>query len=283
MTDQNSEMLGEAVGGLFAVLVEQYQPTVDLVPTALAQARRDKRRRMAWGVGGGVVTFAATVAVAAIAVMSLSAGGGGASHAVWADDSNPVCAGQWLPWTSGSDASLFGKGTDAQRAVVCTEDIATLKAILPGATVTPYYETFANGSRTDFTPDQIAQLGSGTAPDTHILEPWQYSVTLNGHTGYFFISYSATRTDLCTGCDVTTSQVLPGPPGYRLVQQTAAPGSQQGMNEDLIETPRHTYLGIGVSPLSGGTFVAPVEIDQLVHNASFITALDKDLVELYGK
>jgi hypothetical protein len=289
MTDQSTDALGEAVSAMFATLAEQYQPAVDLVPTALAQAQRGvKRRRLAWSVGGGVVTAAAAVAVAVIATMSggvavAPAGGGGATPTVQAIGLNPACVGKWLPWTSGSDASLFGKGTDAQRAVVCSQDIATLKTILPGATITPDYETFGHGARTEFTPDQIAKLGAGTDPNTHILKPWQYTVTVSGHSGYFFVSYSAARTDLCGGCDEDTSQTLPGPPGYRLVQKTSATGSQQQhMNEDLIETPKHTYLGVGVSPVTGGTFVPPVDVSKLVHDGRFVAALDADLVELYG-
>jgi hypothetical protein len=197
-------------------------------------------------------------------------------------NTNPLCVGKWLPWTSASDASLFGKGTDAQRAVVCTQDLAVLKTILPAAAITPYYETFGDGSRTDFTSDQIAQLGPGTDPNTHILKPWQYTVTLTGQSSYFFVTYSATRSDLCSSCAMVTPQALPGPPGYQMVGKTPASGSQQQTNEVLIETPRGTYLGVGVSALSGGTFNAPVDVNELGHDAGFITTLDRDLVQLYG-
>jgi hypothetical protein len=157
--------------------------------------------------------------------------------------------------------------------------MATLEAILPAATITPYFETFGDGARTDFTQDQIAQLGAGTDPNTHILKPWQYTVTVNGHSGYFFVTYSATRTDVCGGCGGGASQVLPGPPGYRLLGGSPASGE---LPEVLIGTPRQTYLGVGVSPLTGGTFTPPVDVNQLVHDGRFITALDADLAELYG-
>ena len=277
-----------AVSDLFTALVQDYRPSVDLTAAALAGARQAKRRaRLAWTAGGGLAT-AAVAAVIAVSAVEVDTGptstpavtvGGGTATTHIGGALNPACVGKWLPWTDQSDASLFGKGTDAQRAVVCTNDMEMLKTVVPGVTVAPYFETFAEGQNTDFTPDQIAKMGSGLAPDTHILKPWQYDATLSGKTAYFFISYSTNRSDVGTGCVPVTPQPLSGPrPGYQLVCAT----SESGMTEVLVETPDHAYFGIGVSPLTGGPFTPPFDPAKLVKDSRFIAALDADLQTLYG-
>jgi hypothetical protein len=293
MTNHESDALdaasGAALGGLLATLAQDCRPAADLVPAALAGARRAKRRsRLAWTAGGGLATAAAAVAAMAVA-MNGGVGRSASATAVW---TGPVqlygavdkaCAGTWLPSVPGSDSILFGTGTGAQRAAVCTRDIKTLKALMPGLAIAPYFETLADGEHADITAEQIALMGSGLAPDTHILKPWQYSVTLNGSPAYFFVTYSAKRTDVCAGCQAATPQALPGPrAGYRLVGETPrTPGPVTGI-EVLVETPEHAYLGIGVSPLTAGARTLPFAPDELVKDAGFVAALDADLRTLNG-
>jgi len=288
------------VSGLLETLVADYGPKVDLVPAALAGARRAKRRvRVAWTAGGALVTATAVAAVlAAGATVTRSVptaigtegsapatqgavARGSTAHAHGALDA--ACVGKWLPWTDQSDAVLFGKGTDAQRAVVCTEDIDTVKTVMPGFKVTPMFEPYSDGKNTDFTSDQIAQLGPGLSPNTPILKPWQYAVIQHGKPTYFYVTYSGNRADVCTGCTTSLSQPLPGPrPGYRLIAETPKTGSPVDTVEVLVETPEHTYLGIGLSPMSNGVFTPPFDVSKLVKDSRFLAALDADLGTLYG-
>ena len=292
-----------AIGPLFATLVQDYNPAVDLVPAALAGARRTKRRaRVAWTAGGGglvaaaaaaTVLFTGATGTGSVPTTSATAGGGAATQGAAPPDTttaahtpgalDTACVGKWLPWSGGSESAMFGKGTVAQRAVVCTNDIEAMKTILPGLAIVPYFEQYAAGVNTDFTTDQIAQLGPGLSPDTHILEPWQYTATLTGHAAYFYISYSTTRSSVCTSCTPVQPQPLAGPrPGYQLVAETPQAEGNPGTIEVLIETPAHAYLGIGVSPVTGGTFTPPFDMTKLVKDSRFIAALDTDLRTLYG-
>ena len=277
-----------AVGGLLATLVRDYNPAVDLVPAALAGARRAKRRaRVAWTAGGGLVAAAAAAVVLVTGATgagplptAIATGSGGAANQ--GTGSSGACVGKWLPWSGESESALFGKGTVAQRAVVCAEDVAAMKRIYPGLAIVPFFEEYAAGKSTDFTTDQIAQLGPGLSPDTHILEPWQYTATLGGHAAYFYITYSSTRSDVCTGCTAIQPQPLPGPrPGYQLVGETPQTAHPNTI-EVLVETPAQTYLGIGVSPVTGGAFTPPFDVTKLVKDGGFITAIDTDLRTLYG-
>jgi hypothetical protein len=304
MTNHDSDAADSAreaaIGGLLATLVRDYNPAVDLVPAALAGARRAKRRaRVAWTAGGGLFAAAAAAAVlftgatgtGSVPTTGATAGGGTATQGAAPPDTttaahkpgalDTACVGKWLPWSGGSESAMFGKGTVAQRAVVCTNDIEAMKTIMPGLTIVPYFEQYAAGASTDFTTDQIAQLGPGLSPDTHILEPWQYTVTLAGRAAYFYISYSTTRSSVCTSCAPLQPQPLAGPrAGYRLVGET--PRTDPGTIEVLVETPAHAYFGIGVSPVTGGTFTPPLDVTKLVKDGRFIAALDTDLRTLYG-
>jgi hypothetical protein len=299
---RHPEPLEEQVRSLFETLADGHRPTVDLVPSAIADARlKTRHRRLTWAISTALTVAAVAVAVT---VLSTAAGaptaGTGAAAAPGAVGPHPYpspwgtpgrpwvfttpdpgCLGRWLPWSDRSDARIFGKGTDAQRAVVCTQDIHGIEQIT-NVTLTPLWETYAHGRQTDFTPDQIATLGSAISPNTHILKPWQYTLTRNELKAYFYISYSTSRTDICTNCTTTMSVALPGPvTGYRLIATALSPSGLP--TEDLLETPRHTYLGIGLSPMTGGPFTPPVDITvELLHSQQFITTLDADLRELYG-
>jgi hypothetical protein len=276
MTDDRSEALDDQVRSLFETIAAGYRPAVDLVPAAVAGARRGSRRRyFTIGLSTGLV--AAAVAAVAFIAPSSTPGAGTAPGASDAPGTNPACVGVWLPWTDQSDAGMFGKGTDAQRSAVCTEDLAGIKSLIPGVSITPVWETFGDGSRGEFTPDQIAKMGSGLDPKTHVLKPWQYDVTVSGHKAYFYISYSTTGTDICTSCGRSAPVNLPG--GFAILGGGESPS--QPMPEVLVGTPAHTYLGIGLSPNAGGAFTQPFSLIRLLQDPRFIDVLAADLHELY--
>ena len=260
MQDEQLEIGAEQVRGLFDAISAGYQPpATDLVPEAMTAARRATRRRtLTYTAGAGALAAIGSLAfvlgnssparssassASGAAAGSAAAGAAGAGEATVVNGTytsatpkiTMECTGTYLPWSSGSDSSLYGKGSDAQRATVCEQDLTALKTLLPGVTVAQSTQPYGPGVQSgEIMPDQVAEMGSGMKANTPVLNPWQYNVTVHGRTDILNIEYSRDTTglELCSPCTANT----PLADGFRLVDVIA--GSDPHPNAGVQIRPR---------------------------------------------
>lgn len=289
MQDDQLEIDADQVRGLFDTISAGYQPpATDLVPEALAGARRATRRRaLGYTVGAGALAAVGSLALVlgepgprTSSSTSVAAGAGEATVVSSASAAAPSaiakeCTGTYLPWSSGSDASLYGKGSNAQRTTICEQDLAALKVLLPGVTVTQNTQPYGVGVQIgEIMPEQVAEMGPGMKADTPVLNPWQYNVTAHGRTDIINIEYSrdTTALGLCSPCTANT----PLAQGFRLVDIIAGMDAGSPNAGVQIRTPQgeNIVLYISTTTSKGTQTVDPV---ALAEKSGFTAMLADDL------
>lgn len=301
MQDEQLEIGADQVRGLFDAISAGYQPpATDLVPEAMTAARRATRRRaLTYTAGAGALaaigslafvlgnssparSSTASSAVAGSAPQAAAGAAGAGEGTVVYGTNTPAastitkqCTGTYLPWSSGSDSSLYGKGSNAQRTTVCEQDLTALKTLLPGVTVTQSTQPYGPGVQSgEIMPDQVAEMGSGMKADTPVLNPWQYNVTAHGRTDILNIEYSRDTTGLglCSPCTANTALAH----GFRLVDVIAGSDAGSPHAGVQIRTPQGENIVIYISTLTQGgkQTVDPV---SLAEQADFTAMLAADL------
>ncbi|WP_034269949.1 hypothetical protein [Actinospica robiniae] len=293
MQDDQLE-IGEAqVRSLFETISDGYQPSADLVPGALAAARRATlRRTVGYTLGAGVLAAVGSLAIVlpgsgtgASRSATTSSTGTGASRSATTSSTGAAtvvssaigrqCTGAYLPWTSGSDASFYGKGSNSQRATICEQDLHALAQLLPGFKVSQSSEPYS-AALNEMMPDQVAQLGSGMKPDTPVLNPWQYDVDSHDTPGILMIEYSrdADGLEFCNPCSLNTRLAH----GFTLVDtiKDSASGKADAVVGVQLKTPQGedviVYLG------AGSNRGAPaIDLVKLAENSAFTAMLAADL------
>ena len=277
MHDDQVELGRDQVRGLFDTISAGYQPESDLVPGVLAAATRAKRRRgLAYGLGAGTLAvggaLALTVGLAGTAApkpLGVASGGSakGASSKI-----EQECTGVYLPWTSGSDASIYGKGTNVQRTTICEQDLVALRALLPNFTVTQDTQRYGAGVQIgEIMPDQVAEMGPGMKADTPVLNPWQYDVAAHGQSLIVNIEYSRDALSGLSHCGPCNADT-PLAHGFKLIE--VLPNSAGGSGVQLA-APNGQYLQIFLGATT--PTAPPVDPVKLVKDPRFTTMLAADL------
>ncbi|MBR7830109.1 hypothetical protein KDK95_27650 [Actinospica sp. MGRD01-02] len=280
MQDDQLEIGEDQVRNLFETISDGYQPSVDLVPGALAAAGKAMRRRTI-----GYSLAACAVAAVGCLATALSSSGMLAPTSVPAGSSGSAkggppaitrqCTGVYLPWASGSDASFYGKGSNSQRSTICEQDLTTLARLLPGLEISQSTEPYS-AAVNEMMPGQVAQLGSGMNPNTPVLNPWQYNVVSHGTPGVLMIEYSrdADGLEFCHPCSMNT----PLAHGFTLVDtiKDSTSTSSQAIVGVQLKTPQHENI---IVYLSAGSNRGAPEIDlvKLAENPEFTALLAADL------
>lgn len=281
MQDDQLEIGEDQVRSLFETISDGYQSSADLVPGAVAAARRATRRRtISYTLAAGALAV-----VGSLAAIALPSSGTGAPTSVTVGSSGPAkgaspaivreCTGAYLPWTSGSDASFYGKGSDSQRSTICEQDLTTLTQLLPGFEVSQSSEPYSVAINA-MMPDQVEQLGSGMKSNTPILNPWQYNVVSHGTPGVLMIEYSrdADGLEFCHPCSMNT----PLAHGFTLVDTIK--DSTSGSSDTIVGVQLKTPQGENIIVyLSAGSNRGVPEIDlvKLAENTQFTALLAADL------
>ena len=280
MQDDQLEIGEDQVRSLFETISDGYQSSVDLVPGALAAARQATRRRtIGYTLAAGVLAAFGSLAIAlpgsgTVAPTSVTAGSSaaakGASPAIVRE-----CTGVYLPWTSGSDASFYGKGSNSQRTTICEQDLSTLAQLLAGFEVSQSTEPYSVAVNA-MMPDQIAQLGSGMKSNTPILNPWQYNVVSHGTPGVLLIEYSRDANGLafCHPCSLST----PLAHGFTLVDtiKDSTSGNSHAIIGVQLKTPQGENIIVYLSAGSNRG-VPQIDLVKLAQNPEFTVLLAADL------
>lgn len=280
MQDEQLEIGEDQVRSLFDTISDGYQSSADLVPGALAAARRATRRRtIGYMLGAGALAAVGSLAIVlpgsgTVAPTSVSVGSGGpakgASPAIIRE-----CTGVYLPWTSGSEASFYGKGSNSQRTTICEQDLSTLAQLLPGFEVSQSTEPYSVAIN-EMMPDQVAQLGSGMKSNTPVLNPWQYNVVSHGTPGILMIEYSrdADGLEFCHPCSMNT----PLAHGFTLVDtiKDSTSGSSDAIVGVQLKTPQGENIIVYLSAGSNRG-VPEVDLVKLAENPEFTALLAADL------
>jgi hypothetical protein len=282
MQDDQLEIGEEHVRGLFETISAGYQrPVADLVPEALAAARRATRRRgIAYTFGAGVLAAAGALAltVGNLGTRPVATGSGGSVEITSPKGASEIaqdCTGVYLPWSSGSDASMYGKGSNAQRTTICEHDLAALDVLLPGYAVSQSTQQYGVGVQVgEIMPDQIAEMGPGMKADTPVLNPWQYNVAVSAHgqSAIINIEYARDTTGLaCSPCNANT----PLANGFTLVDTIASTSSSGPYAGVQLKTRQGEFIQvhIGATALNAPT-LDPV---KLVEKPGFTAMLAADL------
>jgi len=280
MHDDQLEIGEDQVRSLFETISDGYQPSADLVPGTLAAARRATRRRtISYTLAAGALAAVGSLAIAlpssgTAAPTSVTVGSTGS-----AKGASPAiireCTGVYLPWTSGSEASFYGKGSNSQRTTICEQDLSTLARLLPGFEVSQSTEPYSTAVN-EMMPDQVAQLGSGMKPNTPVLNPWQYNVVSHGTPGVLMIEYSrdAVGLEFCHPCSMNT----PLAHGFTLVDtiKDSTSGNSDAIVGVQLKTPQGENI---IVYLSAGSNLGVPEIDlvKLAENPQFTALLAADL------
>lgn len=282
MQDEHLEIDEGRVRGLLDTIAAGYQPPAsDLVPEALTAARRATRRRAIAGTFGvGVLAAAGSLAVALSGsgtAGAAPAAGGATAPISTPHDVSPMarqCTGVYLPWSSGSEASLYGKGSNAQRTTICEQDLTALGTLLPGYAVSQYTQPYGPGVHSgEIMPDQVAEMGPGMKADTPVLNPWQYEVKAHGQTTILDIEYSrdTNALELCGKYNAHT----PLASGFTLVDVITDPSTRSPAGAEL-KTPSGEEVVIYLSALTRNP-VSPVDPVKLVESPGFTAMLAADL------
>ncbi|MBR7838073.1 hypothetical protein KDL01_32670 [Actinospica durhamensis] len=280
MQDDQLEIGEDQVRSLFETVSDGYQSSADLVPAALAAARRATRRRAI----GYTLSAGALAAIGSLAVV-LPGGGTVARTSVTVGSSEPAtgaspaivreCTGVYMPWTSGSDASFYGKGSTSERTTICEQDLSTLAKLLPGVTSSQSSEPYSSAMN-EMMPDQVSQLGSGMNPNTPILNPWQYNVVEHGTPGVLMIEYSrdADGLEFCHPCSMNT----PLAHGFTLVDTTrdSTSSSSGAIVGVQVKTPQGENIIVYLSAGSNRG-VPRIDLVKLAENPAFTAQLAADL------
>jgi hypothetical protein len=280
MQENQLEIGEDRVRSLFETISDGYQPSVDLVPGALAAASRATRRRtISYALGAGALAAVGCLAIAlpsgtTVAPTLITAASGGAAKGT-SPEIVRECTGVYLPWTSGSDASFYGKGSNSQRTTICEQDLSTLTRLLPGFQVAQSMEPYSVALN-EMTPDQVAQLGSGMKPNTPVLNPWQYDVVSHGTPGVLMVEYSrdANGLDFCRPCSLNT----PLAHGFTLVDtiKDSTPGASDTIVGVQLKTPQGENIIVYLSAGSNRG-VPQLDLVKLAENPQFTALLAADL------
>lgn len=280
MQDDQLEMGEDQVRSLFETISDGYQSSVDLVPGALAAAKRATRRRtIGYTLGAGTLAAVGFLAIAlpGSGTVAPASGTVGASGSVKGASPAIVreCAGVYLPWASGSDASFYGKGSDSQRTTLCEQDLSTLAKLLPGSEVSQSSEPYSVAVN-EMMPDQVAQLGSGMKSTTPVLNPWQYDVVSHGTPGVLMIEYSrdADGLEFCHPCSMNT----PLAHGFSLVEtiKDSTSGKSDAIVGVQLKTPQGENIIVYLS--AGSNLGVPgTDLVKLAENPEFTALLTADL------
>jgi len=283
MRDDQLEIGEDHVRGLFdEISAGDSPPAADLVPAAVAAARRARRRRaIASTVAVGVLVAVGSLAVVrgetGTGAPRTPAAGSGPSAEVTTGQSalTRECTGVYLPWSSGSDASMYGKGSDAQRTTICERDLTALRGLLPGLAVSQSTQPYGPGVQDgEIMPDQVAEMGPGMKQDTPVLYPWQYTVAAHGGSVIINIEYGrdTNALELCGPCDANTRLAN----GFTLVDVIADSSTGRSAAGVQLKTPQGQAVVIYVSLLAaqGAPSVDPV---KLAESPAFTAMLAADL------
>jgi len=280
MHDDQLELGEDQVRSLFETISDGYQSSVDLVPGALAAAKRATRRRtIGYTLAAGAVAAVGSLAIAlpdngTVAPTSATASPSGSAKGA-APANLRECTGVYLPWTSGSDASVYGKGSNSQRTTICKQDLSTLAQLLPAFDVSQSTQPYS-AAINEMMPDQVAQLGSGMKPNTPVLNPWQYTVVSHGTPGILMIEYSrdADGLQFRHPCSMNT----PLAHGFTLVDtiKDSTSGNSNTIVGVQLKTPQDENIIIYLSAGSNRG-VPAIDLVKLAENPEFTTLLAADL------
>lgn len=280
MQDDQLELGEDQVRSLFETISAGYQSSADLVPGALAAARRATlRRTVGYTLGAGALAAVGALAIAlpgsgTVTPTSVTAGSSGSAK-VSSSAIIRECTGVYLPWTSGSEASFYGKGSNSQRATICEQDLSTLAQLLPGFEVSQSTEPYS-AALNEMMPDQVAQLGSGMKSNTPILNPWQYTVVSHGTPGILMVEYSrdADGLEFCHPCSKNT----PLAHGFTLVDtiKDSTSGDSNAIVGVQLKTPQGENIIFYLSAASNAG-VPELDLVKLAENPAFTALLAADL------
>ena len=198
------ELREDRAHDLLATAFEDDVPVVNLVPGAVEGYRRHRRRTRVLGAAGGALALTGAI-VAGATVPSWGVPSG--QTAAPAAGHSPAIAP--APVTAACHASAFYKfgnsvgvtwylGDLNDLRAVCDRDVAALKAMVPGAKVTPRTETAKSA-------EQLHDISAGmplpeVSADTPIVDTGSYVIEYAGHRVSATFDFSTKEIIFGDGC-----------------------------------------------------------------------------------
>jgi hypothetical protein len=273
------------VHGLLATAFDGDVPPVNVVPAAVDGYRRHRRRARVLGTAGGALALAGV----AVAGTALASGGGGSaatqsaasgartSGGTSASAVDPDCRGIYDQFSARPHDGVY-TGDSATLSRVCTRDVAALRAAIPGATVVPQRETFADA----LAHHEVQEGGrppAGADAHTPLLQPGAYVVKAGGHSTYVSLIVADQQEGGFNGC-------LPAdcPPNMKLADGTPATESPAlaapGVGALAIRPDAGHWVFFFVTAQNAPGEVLGFDFPALVRSRPFAAAVAADVHDL---
>ena len=282
---------GEVHGLLATAFDGGGMPVLNLVPGAVDGYRRHRRRARVLGTAGGALALAGAVTAGTALAGTGTSGGtttvgaaqgssepGRAAGKATAPEKDPLCDGRYHRFGARPGDHIYSADSAALERV-CARDVAALRAAIPGATVVPQRETFAQAlARHDAQPGE--QLPPGADRQTPLLSPGEYIIKAGGKDTLLNLVFADKMGWGFNGCEVgkcaPNMRMADGTPA---TESTAEPGSGVGALS-VGRDAEHWVFAMALIPNAKVNQSLPYDFGKLVRSQPFAAAVAADVRDL---